>query len=344
MPDKIKVAVLTHPGGAHLGAYLTALAACEEVESVVLADPTLQTEEVARKALGTRLTAVSKDAAELLRTEQPTLALITYEAALAPPVVTLALEANCHVLAEKPSCAHLKDFEPLAQLADSKHRWLMLALANRINPPVQQARKLFRAGSIGELYGAELHMVADQTRLKNSGYHQSWFAQKGRAGGGHLMWLGIHWLDLFTYITGTQYKTVQGQIANVGKQPIDVEDSAAMVLQTDAGSLVTMTSGYYLDKGYHSHLKVWGSHGWIELNDHPSPSLTWYSNKETDPQVRKYDGPQEPNGYTPFVQAVVKACCGRTEPPITTTDGLRILRVIYSAYESAATGQRQTLT
>jgi len=39
MSERIKVAVITHAGGAHLGAYLSSLAAAEEVESVVLADP-----------------------------------------------------------------------------------------------------------------------------------------------------------------------------------------------------------------------------------------------------------------------------------------------------------------
>ena len=51
MPDKIKVALMTHAAGAHVGAYLTALAACEECESVVLADPDGRYKADAQQAL-----------------------------------------------------------------------------------------------------------------------------------------------------------------------------------------------------------------------------------------------------------------------------------------------------
>ena len=70
------------------------------------------------------------------------MALVTLEAVQAPPVIRAALEANCHVLAEKPSCVRVEDFEPLVRLADMKHRLLMLALANRMRGTVRAARKL----------------------------------------------------------------------------------------------------------------------------------------------------------------------------------------------------------
>ena len=44
--------------------------------------------------------------------------------------------------------------------------------------------------------------------------------------------------------------------ANVGGQPIDTEDSAVVALRFDNGMLGTLTSGYYLDRGYHSLLKI----------------------------------------------------------------------------------------
>eukprot|EP01051_Picozoa_sp_SAG22_P001768 SAG22_NODE_73_length_22318_cov_47.105315_15_plen_67_part_00 len=53
-------------------------------------------------------------------------------------------------------------------------------------------------------------MVADQTRLGREGYGDRWEASKARAGGGHLVWLGIHWLDLAQYMTGTSITQVGG--------------------------------------------------------------------------------------------------------------------------------------
>src|SRR5205085_10385360 len=183
--------------------------------------------------------------------------------AKAPPVIAMALDAGCHVLAEKPSCVRVEDFEPLARKAEQKHRHLMLALANRVHPLVQEARRLVREGAIGKLYGVEAHFLADQSRLKREDYRKAWFCSKARAGGGHLIWLGIHWLDLVFYITGRTADQVTGFTGVVGGQPIDVEDAAALALHFDGGALGTLTSGYYLDHGKAAHIQLWGEDGWL---------------------------------------------------------------------------------
>ena len=74
----------------------------------------------------------------------------------------------------------------------------MLALANRLNPEMAAARQMVADGVIGKIFGLEMHLIADQTRLTRPAYHDKWFAHKDRAGGGHLIWPGIHWLDLAT--------------------------------------------------------------------------------------------------------------------------------------------------
>jgi predicted dehydrogenase len=285
----ITVAVLTNTAGAHLDAYLAGLAATAEAEAVVVADPSGASEAAARKTLGDKLKSFSRDHKQTLADHQPAMALVTTEAVQAPPIIRAALEASCHVLCEKPSCVRAEDFEPLVQLADMKHRLLMLALANRLLGTVQAAKKLILSGQIGQLYGCELHIVADQTRLKSPAYHQSWFADRARAGGGHLMWLGIHWIDLIMFMTGSKIVEAAGFTGIVGGQPLKAEDSAAMALRFDNGTFGTMTSGYYLDRGYHSHIKIWGSHGWMQLEPHGGEPLQWYSTKDTPPHPPQFD-------------------------------------------------------
>jgi len=96
-------------------------------------------------------------------------------------------------------------------------------------------------------------MVADQTRLTRPGYGERWEASKARAGGGHLVWLGIHWLDLMMYITDSAITDVAGFTATVGEDAQgDVEDSATAALRFDNGTLGTITSGYYTDAGVSS--------------------------------------------------------------------------------------------
>ncbi|MEQ1853063.1 MAG: Gfo/Idh/MocA family oxidoreductase [Chthoniobacteraceae bacterium] len=337
----ITVAVLTDAGGAHVDSYLAGLAATAEVEAVVVADPSGGFEAVARKTLGAKLKAFERDHARALADHTPTFALVTLEAVKTPPVIEAALEASCHVLAEKPACVKAEDFEPLVRLADMKHRNLSLALANRLRASVQTARKLIESGKLGRIYGSELHIVADQTRLKNAVYHSSWFADRARSGGGHLIWLGIHWLDLIMHMTGSKIVETAGFTGIVGGQPLKAEDSAAMALRFDNGSFGTITSGYYLDRGYHSHIKIWGADGWLQFEPHGGELLKWYSTKETPAEVRKYDGPAEAPDYTLLVRACVRASLGLEPPPVTGVESLQVLKTVFACYHAAGTGRSQ---
>lgn len=342
---KTSVGVITNPEGAHLGAYFEALAKTTEVESVVLADTTGGTVDQATRVLGSKLKKTYQDVRAMLTDSSPLMALVSLEAGLAPPVIDVALDAGCHVFAEKPSCLRAEDFAPLVQKADSKHLNLMLAFANRLNSPVAEARRLMRAETFGKVYGVEMHIVADQTRLKNRDYHKQWFASKQRAGGGHLIWLGIHWLDLLTFITGLKAREVTGLTGNVGGQPIDVEDSAAVVMRFDNGSLGTLTSGYYLDKGYHTHIKIWCEHGWLELSGMENGPLEYYSTKAgRDAKIERFEPKPGESGYTPFVRAAYRACAGLEPVPVTGQECLQVLRTVFASYRAAETGQKQRVT
>ncbi len=340
MANSIKVGLITHAGGAHVGAYLQALAAADQCGEVVLVDPDGKWQNEARQVLGGKLREVLTDHRPLFRHDPPVMALVTMEARLAPPVIRDALEAGCHVFAEKPACVRVEDFGPLVDLADAKHRHLMLALANRTNPEIVAGRKLIQSGRIGDVYGLEMHLIADQTRLTRPSYHQQWFAHKSRAGGGHLIWLGIHWLDLAMHLTGMTITEATGFIANVGGQPIDVEDSAAAAFRLNDGPLGTLTSGYYLDKSYHSHIKIWGSQGWLHLEPLRDQPLSWYTTRGDQANtVQIWEGTNKPRGYTPFVREAVRACADMSDPPISNAHSLRALKTVFAIYEGASTGR-----
>jgi UDP-N-acetyl-2-amino-2-deoxyglucuronate dehydrogenase len=344
MPKTIKVAVITQPQGAHLADYFSSLAKIEEADAVALVDPTGKTAVAARKALGAKLKEVYKDTAALHKAFKPHLAIVSLEAIEAPPAIDAALEAGCHVFAEKPSCTRAVDFAKLTAKAQRKHRHLMMAFANRSHAPVREARRLVQAGKLGKIYAAEVHLVTDQTRLKSADYRSSWFCHKARAGGGNLIWVGIHWLDLLLHVAGLKVKQVAGFAGVVGGQPIDVEDSAALSMRFDNGSFGTMLCGHYLDKGYQSHVQVWGEHGWLKLAAVEELPLEWYSTKDTKaPKVERFNYPRGERGYLPFLRACVRASAGLAPPPITNEEGLHVLRSIFAFYEAARTGRTQTL-
>ena len=338
VPAQAEVALITHADGPHLSAYIEGLAKTPEVAKVHLANEA--TEPQARKGLGAKLAAVYKNADELLKNHKPQLAIITMEAKLAPPAIDAALNAGCHVMAEKPACVRAEDFAPLAAKANSRNLHLMLALSNRVDPVMRHARELISSGAIGKIYGMEMHTIADQTRLTKPAYHQTWTAQKSRSGGGHLLWLGIHWLDLAAYIGGSPITQIAGFTGNVGGQPIDTEDSAAVALKFANGTFGTLTSGYYIDKGKHLFFKFWGANGWLEIHhDRPEAPLEWQTHGQ--PIQRMKPTPQA--GYTPWVQHVVRAALSLEPPLLTANESLHALKTVFAGYKAAETGRTQTI-
>jgi predicted dehydrogenase len=344
MPKTVKVAVITQIDGAHLPDYFSSLAKIDEVEAVALVDPSGKSEASAREALGGKLKEVYKDSAELFKKFAPRMTVVSLEASAAPPVINAALEAGSHVFAEKPSCTRAEDFEKLVRKAQQKHLHLMMAFANRPHAPVREARRLIQTGKLGKIYGVEVHLVTDQTRLKDAEYRKKWYCSKTRAGGGQLTWVGIHWLDLVLHMTGLKIKQVAGFAGNVGGQPIDIEDAAVLSLRFDNGGFGTMNYGYYLDKGYHSHVQIWGELGWLRLSAVEELPLEWYSNKDAkDAKVEKFEYPKGERGYLRFMRSAVRACADLEEPPITGDEALHVLKSIFAFYEASRTGRTQTV-
>lgn len=333
----IDVALLTHSGGAHLTAYLRGLAASAAVGRVTVGDPDGACFAEARDVLGPKLLSTHRGHAAAL--EAPVgLALVSTEAAAAPRAIRAALERGCHVLAEKPACTSADDFAALAALADTSRLHLSLALANRLNPEVVEARRLVAAGTIGRPLGLEMHLVQDRTRLFRPGYGGSWFADPARAGGGHLAWLGIHWLDLAMLVTGARIEEVVAFTANSAAAPVRVEDSAVLALRFAGGFLGTLAGGYWLDAGHQSLFRVWGTKGWLSIDGGDPAVLRVRSDGEASPgTVVRTEPPGD--AYSMFVHAVAGAVARGETPPVDTAASLRVVRTVFSAYEAAAQGR-----
>jgi predicted dehydrogenase len=346
MPKSIPVAVITNADGTHLDQWLPSLAEITEAESVALVDPSGSAEKLARKALGKKLASVHKEAGEMYRRFKPALAVVSLEPRLSPPAIDAALDAGCHVLSEKPGCVRAEDFSPLVTKAGSKHRHLMMVMANRTHAPVQEARRIIRKGLLGRIYGVEIHIVADQTRLTRKEYRDTWQCIRARGGGGHLAWFGIMWLDLAMYITSLRVEAVTGFHGVVGGQPIDVEDAAVLALRFNRRCHGTMTSAYYLDRGVQSHIQIWGEHGWLKLATVEEQPLQWYSTREgkdKEPRVQEFKYKPGGRGYTPFLRSAVRAAAGLEDPPMTGDECLALVRAVYGFYQSAQTERVQRL-
>jgi UDP-N-acetyl-2-amino-2-deoxyglucuronate dehydrogenase len=346
MPPSLKVALLTGQGAPHLGIYLDCIAKTTGVQEVAVADPSGDIFGEAKRVLEGRFGALPlyRDRDRLFQERKPDLAIVSLAANDAPAAIKIALSHDCHVLAEKPACVRLEDFEYLADLSEQKHRQLMLAFATRMNPVVVKARDLVESGAIGRLYGASMYFLADQARLHRPAYQSSWVASKTTAGGGHLIWLGIHYLDLIQFITSRRILKIGGFIENVGGASTDVEDSAAVSMQLDGGLLATLQSGYYLDRNYESLIRVWGSEGWLKADLVSGFPLEWHSNRDGKTETFATSPDDQSSAYPHFIQAVIDASLQGTVPPVTTRESLQTLKAVFRFYEAASHGVIQQLT
>ena len=134
-----------------------------------------------------------------------------------------------------------------------------------------------------------------------------------------------------------------------GGQPIDVEDSAVLTLRYDNDVLASLTCGYYLDQhdvedDKQSLFKVWGEHGWLEMDPHEGTPLQWYSNRPeaaVQPRRRQEYDTDFLAGYDTLMHEAIGAAAGHNAPPVATLDSLQALRVVHAAYRAAETGRVQ---
>ena len=227
-----------------------------------------------------------------------------------------------------------------------------MSYPNRYLPSVQEVRRLVEEGVLGKLYGFYVQTIATQARLRNP--KGNWMFNLERAGGGYLIWLGCHYLDLLRYITGRDVISVVATSGRVSDIEFDVEDAIALALKLDGGAVGAANFGYYLGPdsrfgGKQSHLVLWGELGWIRLmpGDEKVP-LEVYSTHPSflGAPYRKTSFAHQPvpkayaSGWgLAFLNDFLAACLGERTSPITARDAEAVLQIIDASYRSAREGR-----
>lgn len=341
----IRVGFISEPTAHHRTSYLDILARLDGVDTVAVVDPTGETLSDAKRRLGVRFYESGfRDEQQMLSRVDPELTIVTTEGHHAPAAVIAALKSGSHVVTEKPGCTRLDDFERMAAAAKAHDRHLMLAMATRSSPAIRRARQLVQDGVLGRPYSVSLLWQADQTRLKNAAWQNSWVSDPQRAGGGKLIYHGIHFLDAVQHLLDEPIKKINGFTQNVGGQPIKVEDSAVMNFLFASGATGTLNTGYYLPSGKQTEIRIWGSHGWLRLELHEQRPLQWQSTKSGQPsEVQSFDYAGEPGLYSLFFADVLQAIREDSQPPISTAESLQAMRVVFAGYRAASSGKTQAV-
>ena len=197
-----------------------------------------------------------------------------------PDWVIRAAKAGKHVLTEKPVAASTAAMAPLLDAVRGAGVRLGVYYTWRSHPVVNDLRALIDAGVIGKLLSVEGRMVTSQVRFRDPAH---WLFRKRIAGGGILSWLGCHWIDAIRYITRDEVAEVTAMVDTLNDQPIDVEDTAAMIMRMGSGAIATLHAGYllpisqagYLSGSYDTYLGFRGLEG----------NITWYPTDEDRPIV-----------------------------------------------------------
>src|SRR6185295_5085503 len=118
--------------------------------------------------------------------------------ALHAPVSVAALHAGKHVLVEKPLARTPAEASAMIDAARKSGRILMVSFDKRYRGDVQWIKRYIDSGAIGKIYYAKAHW------MRRSGIPRlgSWFVSKEQAGGGPLIDLGVHVLDIAMYLMG----------------------------------------------------------------------------------------------------------------------------------------------
>jgi len=170
------------------------------------------------------------------------------------PSTLAGLAAGKHVYCEKPMAMNSREAAAMIAAAKKARRKLMIGLHNRYRGEVLCLKALADAGRFGNIY------YARSLSIRRRGV-PSWgvFGQKKLQGGGPLIDIGVHAIDMAWYlmgkpkpvsVSGRFYETIgktpghQGMFGGWDWKTYDVEDFAVALVRFEGGQTMTVESAF----------------------------------------------------------------------------------------------------
>jgi predicted dehydrogenase len=206
------------------------------------------------------------DAATLLQAELDGILIATPSAQHAEQAIA-ALRHGKSVLCQKPLGRDLAETDVVLEAARAADRRLMVDLSYRHMAGVSQMRELVRGGGLGELFAVEA------TFHNAYGPDKPWFYDVRQSGGGCLVDLGTHLVDLVLWISGAATATVVDRCCRAHGRPLrpglEVEDWARARLELPSGATASVTCSWNLHAGCDAviELELYGTEGAVTLRN-----------------------------------------------------------------------------
>jgi predicted dehydrogenase len=264
-----------------------------------------------------------------------------------------ALNAGKHVLCEKPMATSAKEAVMMKEASLKNNRKLMIGFVRRFGNDCEIIKDFIKNNTLGEIY------YAKAIYLRRNGNPGGWFSNKTLSGGGPLIDLGVHVIDLVRYLLGNpkavsvygatfnklgnrnNLKDKKGYISvsSKGKDDIcDVEDLAVAMIRFENGAVLNVETSFSLNiKNDQNSIELFGTKGGAKLN----PELEIYTeinNYLADvrlnmPTALSFEGLFE-NEINHFVDAILND----KKLLASADDGIEIMKILDAIYKSANTG------
>ncbi len=264
-----------------------------------------------------------------------------------------ALNSGKHVLVEKPLSRTVEEAKEVQCAVERSGRHLQVGFVRRFGQNAVTLKRFVDRGTLGDVY------FSKATNIRRIGNPGGWFADSARSGGGALVDIGVHVVDLCWYLMGTpkpvtisanSYSRL-GNRANItnlerywaaDSNPEDntVEDMVNALVRFDDGSSLLLDTSYSLHAVDDDlHVSVFGERGGAELE--PSLRIVTEENDtilRIEPQV---DHPsfEMAEGFANELIYFVDLCQGRVPDLATAAQGVEVMRMITAMYESARLGR-----
>jgi len=109
-----------------------------------------------------------------------------------------ALNRGLHVFTEKPDAVNVEEVLKMKAAAEANDRVLMVMRNNRYNPESRYLKQFIEDGKMGEIYAGR----CGWQRRRGIPGKGGWFTTKEKSGGGPLIDLGVHMIDLSIWLMG----------------------------------------------------------------------------------------------------------------------------------------------
>jgi predicted dehydrogenase len=156
------------------------------------------------------------------------------------PAARAALLAGKHVLVEKPFAVTMAQCRELVQLAAERGLTLMVAQMQRYNATYRALKRLIDDGSLGRIHHARIDAIQN---LHDYTEPPHWLYDGRQAGGGGVISVAVHRIDLLRYLLGEARRVVAwGKTVDPAFR--DAEDYCLAMIEFENGALVDLFSTY----------------------------------------------------------------------------------------------------